>query len=100
MRSPYWLCFIVSPFQLLNHFISFHEICYEFMSLEGITKVLSNLLQQLLIQNGSTNFIGGSSTGPYSCSDTGVYFPTAAQFVIPYSTVTNIMHRVQQPVRN
>jgi len=70
------------------------------MSLEGITKVLSNLLQQLLIQNGSTNFIGGSSTGPYSCSDTGVYFPTAAQFVIPYSTVTNIMHRVQQPVRN
>jgi len=57
MISPYWMCVVVSPFRLLNQFVSFHEICYEFMTLEGTTKVLSNFLQQFLIQSGSTNFI-------------------------------------------
>jgi len=60
MRSPYWLCVSLSPLQLLNQLVSFHEICYEFMSLEGTTKVLSNFLQQFLIQSGSTNFRGGA----------------------------------------
>jgi hypothetical protein len=100
VSSPYWLSVSVSSFQLLNQLVSFHEICYEFMTLEGTTKVLSNFLQHLLIQSGSTNSRGGSSTGSYSCIDTGVYFPTAAQFVIPFNTITNVMHRVQQHVRN
>jgi len=82
-------CVSISAIEPFCHF-SWNLLCIHVAG--RYHKGTSNFIQQLLIQSGSANFRGGSSTGSYSCNDTGVYFATAAQFVVPFSTVTNIMH--------